>query len=98
MPVRHKLAPFAGNDGVDHVEQSVDGEEPHEEEVEGHSLGQPVADVQRVPHLLREGHLQQREAPDPDAIDGVGPVDERPAPDHDRQQRKIDPVHPACRE
>ena len=30
-----------------------------------------------------------------DFKDIVGPIDQQPAPDHDENDRKIDPVHPA---
>jgi hypothetical protein len=47
---------------------------------------------------LVEIHLRQREIADADAIGGVGPIDEDPAPDHERQEREVDPVKPADRQ
>ena len=38
--------------------------------------------------------MKDLDAKDPDAVNGVCPVDEQTAPDHHRQNREIDPVHP----
>src|SRR5260370_30386894 len=39
--------------------------------------------------------MKQRKTADPDAIYIVGPVDQQPAPDHDGEQREVDPMQPA---
>jgi RNA polymerase sigma factor (sigma-70 family) len=39
--------------------------------------------------------VEQRPVAPADAVDVVGPVDQQPAPDHHRQHRHVDPVHPA---
>src|SRR5581483_4270150 len=83
--VRNQRAPLAGEERVENVEDPVDGEDPHEEKVQRDPFRQPVSDVQLLVGLFGDGHLQQRVVAQTDAVDGIGPVDEQAAPDHQRQ-------------
>jgi hypothetical protein len=92
--VGNQFAPFAREDGVENVEEAVDGEQPHEAEMHGHAEGELVIEVEggieRVGEEVEEGELTQT-----DAVDVVGPVDQDAAPDHDGEEGEVDPVGPA---
>src|SRR6266446_2722872 len=72
-------------------QETVNGEEPHEGEMPRHSFGQAKADVKCGIERLRK-EFEQRERADADPIHVIGPVNQKAAPDHHRQDRKVDPV------
>src|SRR5271156_4212951 len=61
-----------------------------------HSFGQAVADSRQVVSRVRK-EMKQSELAHPGAIHVVRPINQRPAPDHDADQREINPVKPADR-
>jgi hypothetical protein len=74
MAVRHQIPPLAGQPRVGNVQHAVDGEEPHEEEVERHTLGEVERYAQRrVEPTGKE--VDQRRIAQSEAIDVIGPVD-----------------------
>src|SRR5580704_15768196 len=94
--VGQQVSPFAGKQRVRNIEQSVDGEEPHEEEVPRHALREPEPQIQStVEPVWKE--MEPGDVAPIHPIDVVGPVDEKSAPDHSGQQRGIDPVKPPHR-
>jgi hypothetical protein len=60
-----------------------------EKEVKREAVGEPVVHIQRA---IQYGRKKMESS---NAIHIVGPIDEQSAPDHDPQQRKVDPVEPA---
>src|SRR5262245_58016293 len=97
MAIREQVTPLAGKGRVQHIERSVDGEEPHKKEVPRHAFRQTVTYVERAVEPFRE-ELEKRHATESDAINVIRPVDQRSAPDHHRQQGKVDPMEPANRQ
>ena len=94
VAIRAEVPPLAADDRVADVEDAVDREQPPEEVVVGHPAGKVSVEVEHRVEAVREEGEQSPTAP-ADAVDVVGPVDPQPAPDHDGQKRKVDPVHPA---
>ncbi len=101
--LRPQRAPLAGDGQINRIRDSVESEEPHDEEMPGQAGGDLVGRVEQLPEPVRE-EAKERPRADPDAIhlmrvlvgrDGIAPVDKKPAPDHEREQREVDPVHPA---
>lgn len=43
----------------------------------------------------RREEMKQLVAADRYRVNGVGPIDQHPAPDHHREQRKVEPVQPS---
>ena len=58
------------------------------------ALKTTVVNVEDVVERVRK-ELKQRKSAQADPIDVIGPVDQQSAPDHDREQREVDPVEPA---
>ncbi len=94
--VRDEVPPLAADRGVEHVEHAVQGEQPPDEVVDGHALGEAVRQAEGLVEPVREEGDQGPAAP-AESVDVVGPVDEEAAPDHHRQERDVDPVHPPDR-
>ncbi len=97
--------PLAGVDCVQHIENSIDGEKPHEKEMVSHA----APDIGREDTLVEPGgeESEKRKGPDAYAVDSVRmqmcvirvvPVDQDAAPNHREQHGKVDPMHPANRE
>jgi len=94
LAFRQELTPFAGEGGVEHVEETVDGEEPTEGEVEGHAPRQAALQAERFVDVGRpELEVEVTDA-DGERITQIRPVDPHAAPDHHCQQREVDPMHP----
>ena len=92
--IREKLSPLPGNGGVEDVCNPVDREKPHEKEVPGHSLSQAVINLKDlVKRIWKE--MKERLAAPVNFVNIVRPVDQNPAPDHERQKREADPMKPA---
>src|SRR5581483_2926374 len=84
---RHKQSPFSRNKCIDDIQYSVDNEQPHKKEMHGHSVRQTVIHAQNAKNPLREMNWTN-------TVDRIRPIDQQPAPDHQRQERKVDPVKP----
>src|SRR3984957_3375632 len=106
FPVGNDKPPFAGQNREKHIEESVDGEDPHKEEVVPQPLGHVVGSIHCLPEPMRE-ETDQGKRPNSYAVDrmrvlvsviGIVPIDEQAAPDHGEEHGEIDPVHPADRE
>src|SRR5271170_2457161 len=54
LPVGHHEVPLTGKDREEHVEEAVDGENPHKKEVVSQALGHMVRCVDRFPEPLRK--------------------------------------------
>src|ERR1041385_9144845 len=112
MAVRYQVAPLPGKSRVEHIEQAVEEEEPHEQKMPCHSLRQPLIQViDRGAHHMPGGvealkgmikqvreERQQRTVAEADPIYLIGPIDAQAAPYHHAQNRKVDPVEPADRQ
>jgi hypothetical protein len=62
--------------------------------MKGHAFGQPAGDIELFVKGLREKG-EQDIMTQADLVYIVGPVNQQPAPDHDGEDREVDPVHPA---
>lgn len=58
-----------------------------------HSLRQPERDVQGLVKRIRKKSQDGFSAP-ADSVNVIGPVNKKATPNHDRQDREIDPVKP----
>jgi hypothetical protein len=94
MPVWNEMTPLAGEGGVEHIYQPVEKEEPHKDKMKSHAFGQSFGEMERPIKAFREKAVKNIVA-HPDLIDIVGPIDQHPAPDHGKEHREVDPVHPA---
>ncbi len=54
IPIRQKIAPFTGDGSVEYVSETIEGKEPHEKEMQGHSFGQPMAGSQKIEKAVWE--------------------------------------------
>jgi len=54
LPVGEDETPLAGKDREEHVEKTIDGEDPHEKEVVSQALGHVIRGVHRSPEPLGE--------------------------------------------
>ncbi len=106
LPIRNHKAPFTGEDGEKHIEDAVDGKDPHKEEVVSQTLRHVVGSIHCLPEPLGE-ETDEREGPHANPVDRmrvfvgvvrIVPIDEQAAPDHGEEHGKIDPMHPADRE
>ncbi len=94
VAVREDVAPLLGCQQVRRIDRAVDHEQPAEGEVERHAAGEAPIELERlVDGVGEEG--EPLPAADPEGVDVLRPVDAQPAPDHDHQQREVDPVQPA---
>jgi len=48
LVIWQQVTPFAGDDGVQHVNQAIDRKEPHEEEMQSHAVSETMADSQEL--------------------------------------------------
>src|SRR2546423_105545 len=80
-----KLPPLSRNTEVDDVEKSVDDEKPRQGKVDSHSFGEAMMHIESLIDPLRKKW----------PVDVVRPVNQNSAPDHDKEERKVDPVIPA---
>ena len=103
LSIRNHKAPFTGQDGEKHVEDSIDGKDPHKEEVVSQTLRYMVGSIHCLPEPVGE-KTDERERPHPNPINRMGvfvgvvrivPIDEQAAPDHGEEHGEIDPMHPA---
>ncbi len=89
-------APLARSPQVEAIGETVEREQPGEGEVERHPPGKAAFEAE----FLVDGVGEQvepvpTEQADAVGVSNVGPVDPQPTPDHDGEQREVDPVHPA---
>ena len=97
MPVGKEIAPFAGEQRIEHIDQSVEKEYPHEHKMKGHAFGQTTGQVERLVKGFRE-KAEEDGMTQVNLVDVVSPIDQESAPDHDSQDREVDPMHPADRQ
>src|SRR5262249_35256471 len=93
-PVGQQVTPLPGDQGVHDVTESVDREEPHECEVIRHADRQTLLEIQGAVETVGE-EVEQRGVADANCVFVVGPIDQKSAPNHDGQERDVEPVHPA---
>src|SRR5665213_1505899 len=106
VPIGNEKAPFSRDRHVQHVDQAIDGEDPHEEKMISKTCGQLEGAMNRCPEAVGEKpHQGVLPQPDPinlsymsDVWNGICPVDQQAAPDHREKNWKVDPVYPADRE
>ena len=60
-------------------------------------LGEAIGNAEKFVEPRRK-ELEKLIIADPDRIDRICPIDQHPAPDHQREERKIDPMQPSDRE
>src|SRR5688572_16541340 len=90
------MPPFPRDKCVADITEAVGREEPHYHEVPGHPFGELALKPEcRVKPIRKE--LEEREISPADSIYVVGPVDQEAAPDHQAEERHVDPVEPANR-
>jgi hypothetical protein len=94
MAVGEKITPFAAKECVEYIGESVYKKKPHKDEMKGHAFGQSGAEVECfVKGIWEKG--EDNGVAEVDLVYIVCPVDEHSAPDHDEQDREVDPMHPA---
>ena len=96
VTARRQVAPFPGECQENAVRHAIQHERPEKREVQRHALGQAVIDVQSGIHGIGE-KMQECVLPQADPVHVVGPVDQQAAPQHERQERQIQPMHPTHR-
>jgi hypothetical protein len=89
----NKNAPLSRDERVSNVEDAVYGEEPHHEQVISDTLGQAILKAQSLEQRPGKEMGQCPRSP-AHPINGVSPINEKPRPNHERQQREMDPVKP----
>src|SRR5262249_18684767 len=89
--------PFARKNGVNHIDHTIYGKQPHEKEMKLQALGQAVRNTKEIVKPLRK-KVKKLVAKNTYGVGRICQVDEHAAPHHHREQRKIDPVQPADRE
>jgi hypothetical protein len=85
----NQQAPLAGYESVADIENAIHYKQPHKHEMQRHAVGQPMIHVQGSVHPSR------KEMKRADVVDIVRPIDQKATPDHEEQQRKVDPMKPA---
>ena len=96
VAVGEDVTPLLGCEEIGGVDRTVDDEQPAEREVECHAARQASIEFERLVDGVGEEH-EPLPAADAEGVHVLGPVDPQPAPDHDHQQREVDPVQPADR-
>jgi hypothetical protein len=91
--LRKQLTPLTADRHVADVRNAIDEKQPREIEVKGQTPGEVTIEVELGVHVLGQELEQGRVAPS-EPVDVVGPVDPQATPNHDGEQRKVDPVHP----
>src|SRR5262249_1904241 len=88
-----EVMPPTGTQQIGDIGKSIDREQPHEEEMPCHSDSKMKRKRKEpVEPIWKE--VNQRCVPGSNSVDVVGPINHQPAPDHQKQQRKIHPVEP----
>jgi len=54
LVIWQQVTPFAGDDGVQHVNQTIDCKEPHEEKMQSHAVSETMADSQEIEKAIGE--------------------------------------------
>ena len=93
VAVGHDVSPLAGDGEVGEVDGAVDHEQPTEREVEGEAPCEVAAQIEALVDRVGE-EREPLPTSDSSGVDVFGPVDAQTAPDHDEQQREVDPVQP----
>ena len=100
--LRHQESPFPREDQEEYIGDPIRSEYPHEEEMVTKTFGYVKRGVNCLPEPVRE-ESHKREAAKTYPIDRVGvsvgnvgvvPIDQEATPDHERKDRKVDPMHP----
>jgi hypothetical protein len=96
LPVRCQVPPLSREHGVGDVNDSIDGEEPHKEEVPGHSFCRVLANTEGAIEPFGK-KPEERDGTEADSVNIIGPVNPQATPGHQCQQGKIHPVAPSIR-
>src|SRR5579871_1837609 len=97
LAARNEVSPLARHDRVQHVDHTVDREEPSEEEVPRQAVGQMLCQAERVVESRGKEGKELVRSPT-DEVNVVAPINPEAAPEHQGEERKIDPVAPANRQ
>ena len=85
--------PFFWKNEVQKIDGSIDRKKPHENKVEAHTFSQTERDIKRFVEWVRKKFENGPVAP-AQFVHIIGPVNEKAAPYHDRDDGKIYPVQP----
>jgi hypothetical protein len=78
--IRQKLFEFSGEKERADVNESIDYEQPHQKKMPGHAFGETMMNLKRA-DVRRDFD-----------VDIIGPIDQKPAPDHEKENGHVEPM------